>query len=140
MRDEDGNLSDKKLTELASHEQIKMFEIKLSQGARPGKGGIIPGAKVTPEISAIRGIKVGQDSISPNRHPDSNSVDDLIAMINRIRDVSSRPVGFIAWSFRITANLSHSTSFILILRVKLCKARALQASNQSPFEPVLVAV
>ena len=94
VRDEDGNLSDKRLIELASHEQIRMFEIKLSQGAKPGKGGILPGGKVTPEISAIRGIKVGEDSISPNRHPDINSVEDLIAMINRIRDVSGRPVGF----------------------------------------------
>ena len=55
-----------------------MFEIKLSQGAKPGKGGILPGEKVTPEIAAVRGIPVGQDSLSPNRHPDIASIDDLL--------------------------------------------------------------
>lgn len=94
VRNEEGQLCDHRLTELAKHEQVKMFEIKLSQGAKPGKGGILPGGKVTPEISAIRGIKVGEDSISPNRHPDINSVDDLINMINRVRDITGRPVGF----------------------------------------------
>ena len=94
VRDLDGNLSEEKLRELASHEQVRMFEIKLSQGAKPGKGGILPGAKVSPEIAAIRGIRVGEDSISPNRHPDINSVDDLLAMIERVRRVTGRPVGF----------------------------------------------
>ena len=94
VRDLNGELSDDKLRELAKHEQVKMFEIKLSQGAKPGKGGILPGEKVSEEIAEIRGIRVGEDSISPNRHPDIESVDDLIKMINRIRDVSGRPVGF----------------------------------------------
>ncbi|MEM7562165.1 MAG: FMN-binding glutamate synthase family protein [Pseudomonadota bacterium] len=94
VRDLDGNLSDEKLTELASHDQIRMFEIKLSQGAKPGKGGILPGAKVSQEIADIRGIRVGEDSISPNRHPDINSVGDLLDMIERIRSVTGRPVGF----------------------------------------------
>jgi len=71
-----------------------MFEIKLSQGAKPGKGGILPGIKVTREIAAIRCIPVGQDSISPNRHPDINSVADLLDMIDRIRNVTGKPVGF----------------------------------------------
>jgi glutamate synthase domain-containing protein 2 len=65
-----------------------MFEIKLSQGAKPGKGGILPGSRVTAEIAAIRGIEEGQDSISPNRHPDINSESDLLDMIVRIRDVT----------------------------------------------------
>ena len=89
-----GNLSDEKLKELASHDQVKMFEIKLSQGAKPGKGGILPAEKVNTEIATIRGIPVGEASISPNRHPDINSVDELIVMINRIRDLTGRPVGF----------------------------------------------
>jgi glutamate synthase domain-containing protein 2 len=93
VRDEAGNLSDDKLREVAAHEQVKMFEIKLSQGAKPGKGGILPGAKVTEEIAAIRGIPVGEDSISPNRHPDINSLDDLLDMIARIREVTGKPVG-----------------------------------------------
>jgi len=59
VRDKEGNLCDDKLREIANHEQVKMFEIKLSQGAKPGKGGILPGGKVTEEIAAIRGIPVG---------------------------------------------------------------------------------
>lgn len=94
VRDEQGNLNDDKLREVAAHEQVKMFEIKLSQGAKPGKGGILPGGKVTEEIAKIRGIPVGDDSISPNRHPDMNSVDELLDMIERIRQVTGKPVGF----------------------------------------------
>jgi len=71
-----------------------MIEIKLSQGAKPGKGGILPAAKVTEEISAIRGVKMGEAAISPNRHPDINSADDLLDMIDRVRTVTGLPVGF----------------------------------------------
>ena len=94
VRDEDGNLSDDKLKTLAGHDQIRMFEIKMSQGAKPGKGGILPGAKVTAEIAAIRGIKPGQDSISPNGHIDIRNVADLLDMIAHIREVTGKPVGF----------------------------------------------
>lgn len=94
VRDEDGNLSDEKLRDVAAHEQVKMFEIKLSQGAKPGKGGILPGEKVTKEISAIRGIPIGSDSISPNRHPEVDSAEDLLDMIERVRNVTGKPVGF----------------------------------------------
>ncbi|MCK4710181.1 MAG: FMN-binding glutamate synthase family protein, partial [Gammaproteobacteria bacterium] len=74
VRDEAGNLSDEKLKEMAAHEQVKMFEIKMSQGAKPGKGGILPAEKVTEEIAKIRGITPYEASISPNRHPEINSV------------------------------------------------------------------
>ncbi len=94
VRDEDGQISDEKLKEIASHEQMKMIEVKLSQGAKPGKGGILPGGKVTAEIAKIRGIPEGEDSISPNRHPDIDNAEDLLDMINRIRDVTGLPVGF----------------------------------------------
>lgn len=94
VRDENGQLSDTKLREIAAIEQVKMFEIKLSQGAKPGKGGILPAAKVTPEISAIRGIPLGQDSLSPNRHEDINNDEELLDMIDRIRRVTGKPVGF----------------------------------------------
>jgi glutamate synthase domain-containing protein 2 len=69
VRDAKGLLSDQKLEEVAALEQVRMFELKLSQGAKPGKGGILPGKKVGAEIAQIRGIEMGQDSISPNRHP-----------------------------------------------------------------------
>ncbi|TQV85560.1 FMN-binding glutamate synthase family protein [Aliikangiella coralliicola] len=94
VRDEEGNLNDDKLREVAGHEQVRLFEIKLSQGAKPGKGGILPGEKVTEEIAKIRGIRVGEDSISPNRHPDINSNEDLINMVNHVREVTGKPVGF----------------------------------------------
>ncbi len=94
VRDSEGNLDDEKLRQVAAHEQVKMFEIKLSQGAKPGKGGILPGGKVTREIAEIRGIEVGQDSISPNRHPDINSNEDLLQMIDRVRRITGKPVGF----------------------------------------------
>lgn len=93
VRDQFGNLSDDKLKEIAAHEQVRMFEIKLSQGAKPGKGGILPGIKVTAEIAAIRSIPEGQDSISPNRHPEINDVGDLLDMIGRVRAVTGKPTG-----------------------------------------------
>jgi len=94
VRDQQGNLSDEKLREVAAYDEVKMFEIKLSQGAKPGKGGILPGAKVSAEIAAIRGIPEGEDSISPNRHPDISNTDDLLNMIHHIREVTGKPVGF----------------------------------------------
>lgn len=93
VRDAQGLLSDARLVEIAAHESVRMFEIKLSQGAKPGKGGILPGAKVTAEIAQIRGIPEGQDSISPNGHPDIRSVAQLLDMVARIRLVTGKPVG-----------------------------------------------
>eukprot|EP01037_Dinobryon_pediforme_P018801 gene18801-19111_t len=93
VRDAEGNLSEERLREIASHDQVRMFEVKLAQGAKPGKGGILPGAKVSAEIAAIRGIPVGQDSISPNRHRDIGNVAELGAFVNRVRTVTGRPVG-----------------------------------------------
>jgi len=94
VRDLDGNLDRAKLAEIARHDQVRMFELKLSQGAKPGKGGILPGAKVTAEIAGIRGIKAGSDSISPNRHPEISSIDQLLDYLQMIRDVTGKPVGF----------------------------------------------
>jgi len=94
VRDEHGNLSDDKLRAAAAHPQVKMFELKLSQGAKPGKGGILPAAKVTAEIAQIRGIPAGFDSISPNSHVEINTTDDLLDLIERIRTVTGKPTGF----------------------------------------------
>ncbi len=94
VRDLEGNLSDEKLKQAASHPQVKMFELKLAQGAKPGKGGILPGSKVTDEIAGIRGIAAGQASISPNRHTDISNVTELLDMIVHIRKVTGKPVGF----------------------------------------------
>ncbi|MCC7483834.1 MAG: FMN-binding glutamate synthase family protein [Burkholderiales bacterium] len=91
MRNLDGSLSSERLKELAG--QVKAFEIKLSQGAKPGKGGVLPGGKVTEEIARIRGIPVGEDSISPNRHHDIASMEDLLDKVAWLRDLTGRPVG-----------------------------------------------
>jgi glutamate synthase domain-containing protein 2 len=92
VRDFDGHLDMAKVKEVARH--VRAFEIKLSQGAKPGKGGILPGIKVTPEIAGIRGIETGKPSLSPNRHVEIRCADDLLDMIQRIRDVTGLPVGF----------------------------------------------
>ncbi|MFV2053804.1 FMN-binding glutamate synthase family protein [Aliiroseovarius sp. YM-037] len=93
VRDETGALSDERLGAVAAHENVRMFEVKLAQGAKPGKGGILPGAKVSAEIAAIRGIPEGHDSISPNRHLEVDDWGDLLDLIGHIRDVTGKPVG-----------------------------------------------
>jgi glutamate synthase domain-containing protein 2 len=92
VRDSEGNLSDKKLLEVAEH--VKAFEIKLSQGAKPGRGGVLPAKKVTADIAKIRGIPENETSSSPNRHTDISNVDDLLKSIHHIRELTGRPVGF----------------------------------------------
>lgn len=106
VRDKQGNLSEEKLKHLAKHDQIKMFEIKLSQGAKPGKGGLLPAVKVTPEVAAIRGIETGKDSISPNRHRNVKSSDDLLDMIHYVRETTGKPVGF-KWVMGHPQELEH---------------------------------
>ena len=93
MRDHAGHLSISRIRELAAHDSIRAFEIKLSQGAKPGKGGVLPAAKVTDEIAHIRGIPAHQDSISPNRHPDIANVDQLLDQIMHLRELTGKPVG-----------------------------------------------
>jgi glutamate synthase domain-containing protein 2 len=94
VRDGDGRLSDAKLRELAARPQVRMFEIKLSQGAKPGKGGILPAAKVTGDIARVRGIPAGEASVSPNRHPEIDSIGALLDMIAHVREVTGKPAGF----------------------------------------------
>ena len=93
VRDAEGNLSDEKLAAVAGHERVRMFEIKLSQGAKPGKGGILPAEKVTEEIAKIRLIAPSKDSISPNRHREVNSESDLLDFIDRVRRITGKPTG-----------------------------------------------
>lgn len=94
VRNQGGGFDEDKLREIAEHEQVRMFEIKLSQGAKPGKGGILPGVKVTREIALIRGIEPSQDAISPNRHREIDTVDDLLDVIHYVRETTGKPVGF----------------------------------------------
>jgi glutamate synthase domain-containing protein 2 len=94
VRNEFGERDDDKLARVAAHEQVRMFEVKLSQGAKPGKGGILPAAKVTEEIATIRGITVGRDSISPNRFAEIDGAAELIDFVEHVRAVTGKPTGF----------------------------------------------
>jgi len=91
VRDASGELSEQRVRQIAPY--VRAFEIKLSQGAKPGKGGILPAAKVTDEIAAIRGIPPHRDSISPNRHRDIADASELLGQIMRLRDLTGKPVG-----------------------------------------------
>lgn len=93
FRDAEGHLSDERLISIAQHDSIKMFEIKLSQGAKPGKGGILPAVKVSKEVAEIRGIPEHTDSISPNRHVDISNVEELLDAVEHIRQVTGKPTG-----------------------------------------------
>lgn len=94
VRDDQGKLDDEKLKQVSAHQQVKLIELKLAQGAKPGKGGILPGEKVTSEIAVIRGIPQGKDSVSPNRHPEISNNSELLNMLEHIRKVTGKPVGF----------------------------------------------
>ncbi|MDQ2093901.1 FMN-binding glutamate synthase family protein [Rhodalgimonas zhirmunskyi] len=93
VRDEAGNLSDEKLRQIAENPLVRMFELKLAQGAKPGKGGMLPAEKVSAEIAEIRGIPEGKASISPNRHAEIDDWGDLLDTIAHIREVTGKPVG-----------------------------------------------
>jgi glutamate synthase domain-containing protein 2 len=93
IRDSEGRFSIERAREIAALPQVKAFEIKLSQGAKPGKGGVLPAAKVTEQIAHIRGIPAHTDSISPNRHRDIANVEQLLDKIALVREVTGKPVG-----------------------------------------------
>ncbi len=93
-RDIEGRFDPARFSDVASDPQIKMIEIKLSQGAKPGHGGVLPGAKVTPEIAATRGIPVGETCYSPPAHSAFATPLELIAFAARLRALSGgKPVG-----------------------------------------------
>lgn len=94
-RNPDGTFSSEKFAERAAYPNVKMIEIKLSQGAKPGHGGILPAAKVTEEVARIRLVEKGKDVISPSYHGAFSTPLELLAFIKRLRDLSGgKPVGF----------------------------------------------
>lgn len=94
-RDEDGNFDLEKFKVNANRPEVKMIEIKISQGAKPGHGGILPKEKVTKEISEIRHVPMGVDVISPGGHSAFNSPRELLEFIKKLREASGgKPVGF----------------------------------------------
>jgi glutamate synthase domain-containing protein 2 len=94
-RNDDGSFSDERFAAAARDPQVKMIELKLSQGAKPGHGGVLPGAKVTAEIAAARGVPPGVDCISPAAHGAFRTPVEMMQFIQRLRDLSGgKPTGF----------------------------------------------
>src|ERR1700730_12293177 len=94
-RNADGTFCAEKFANNAKSDQIKMVELKLSQGAKPGHGGVLPGAKVSPEIAATRGVPEGVDCISPSRHSAFSTPIEMMQFIATMRELSGgKPAGF----------------------------------------------
>ncbi|MFT0851658.1 FMN-binding glutamate synthase family protein [Achromobacter sp. F4_2707] len=117
-RDENGKFDPERFAATAANEHIKMIEIKLSQGAKPGHGGILPAAKITPEISRTRGVPMGVDCVSPSSHSEFSTPKELLAFIERLRELSGdKPVGFKLcighpWEFMSLAKAMHETGIL----------------------------
>ena len=94
-RNDDGTFNPEKFKANARDPQVKMIEIKLSQGAKPGHGGVLPGPKVTPEIAEARGVPVGVDCVSPASHSAFGTPTELMHFVARLRELSGgKPTGF----------------------------------------------
>lgn len=94
VRAEDGGFSMEKMIALVEKNPfIRAIEVKLSQGAKPGKGGVLPGAKITPEIAAIRGVEVGKDVLSPPNHKAFSNVPEMVDFIEKLAEATGLPVG-----------------------------------------------
>ena len=93
VRKENGDLDEDKLHALCQNPQIKMIEIKFSQGGKPGKGGLLPKEKITEEIASLRNISLGQDLFSPPRHKECKDSLSTARFIKKIQDISQLPVG-----------------------------------------------
>jgi glutamate synthase domain-containing protein 2 len=112
-RHPDGRFDPERFQAQAAEAQIRMIEIKLSQGAKPGHGGVLPGAKVTPEIAAARGVPVGQDCISPARHSAFSTPLEMMAFIAQLRALSGgKPVGF-------KLCIGHRSEFMALVKAML---------------------
>lgn len=94
VRDEDGNFSMEKMVQLVKDNPfVKAIEVKLSQGAKPGKGGVLPGAKISKEIAEIRGVEPGKDVLSPPNHKAFSTVPEMVDFIEAIAEATGLPVG-----------------------------------------------
>ncbi|MDA0353015.1 MAG: FMN-binding glutamate synthase family protein [Chloroflexi bacterium] len=92
-RDDRGRFDMTRLKDVVAANPVRAIEVKLSQGAKPGLGGVLPAAKVTPEISRIRGVPIGKDCISPAAHPEFHDVDTMLDFVERIAAETGLPVG-----------------------------------------------
>ena len=112
-RKDDGSFDPARFAATAKDPQVKMIKIKLSQAAKPGRGGVLPGAKVTAEIAAARGVPQGVDCISPARHPAFASPLGLMAFIVQLRELSGgKPVGF-------KLCIGHPAEFMALLKAMI---------------------
>ena len=94
-RNDDGTFNPEKFAKQAGNDQVKMIEVKLSQGAKPGHGGMLPAAKITPEIAEARDIPMGVDCVSPAAHSAFSNPMELMQFLGQLRDLSGgKPVGF----------------------------------------------
>jgi len=94
-RDGNGRFDPERFAEQAARPQVRMIEVKLSQGAKPGHGGALPAAKVSAEIAATRGVPMGADCVSPSSHPEFDTPLGLLQFVARLRELSGgKPVGF----------------------------------------------
>lgn len=112
-RNEDGTFSEERFAAQAANPQIRMIELKLSQGAKPGHGGMLPAAKITPEIAEARGIPMGVDCVSPPGHSAFSDPIGLMRFIGRLRELSGgKPVGF-------KLCIGHRREFMCIVKAML---------------------
>ncbi len=112
-RNPDGTFSADHFAKAAGSPQVKMIEVKMSQGAKPGHGGVLPKAKVTAEIAEIRGVPLGEDCISPARHTAFNTPLEMLAFLRKLQDLSGgKPVGF-------KLCIGHRTEFCAIIKAML---------------------
>ena len=112
-RTSNGRFDVDKFRDQAADPQVKMIEVKLSQGAKPGHGGVLPASKITPEISEARGIPMGQDCVSPASHPEFSTPLELVQFIQTLREnASGKPVGF-------KLCIGHRREFMCIVKAML---------------------
>lgn len=112
-RDKEGRFDPVRFTEQAADPQIKMIEVKLSQGAKPGQGGMLPGAKISPEIAEARGVPMGVDCISPARHSAFSTPVEMMQFIAKLRELSGgKPTGF-------KLCIGHRREFMCIVKAML---------------------
>ena len=112
-RNAEGQFDPARFAEVAADPQIKMIEVKLSQGAKPGQGGVLPGAKITAEIAEARGVPMGRDCVSPASHSAFSTPIEMMEFIAKLRDLSAgKPVGF-------KLCIGHRREFMCIVKAML---------------------
>ena len=112
-RTPEGRFDPEKFTKVTSNPQVKMIEVKLSQGAKPGHGGVLPAAKITPEIAEARDVPMGQDCVSPARHPEFETPIELCQFLARLKELSGgKPVG-------LKMCIGHRREFMCLVKAML---------------------